>query len=531
MRIVPWVSALAALCAGAPAYAERDITPYIEVQQVINTDLDDEGDVLTYTAIAVGVDAVVTGNRAQGQISYRYEHRFGYGDDASDESIHSGLARGAIEVIPDLLSFEAGALATRSRIDIRGAAPDSALNGGDNTTQLYSLYAGPTLRTMVGDVGVNAAYRIGYTKTEANSDFALPPGQQPLDLYDDSTSHLATVSVSQRPGTLPFGWSISGGYEREDAGQLDQRFEGKYVRGDVTFPVSPTVALVGGVGYEDIEISQRDALRDAGGVPIRDRRGRFVTDPASSRLIAYDIDGLIYDAGVLWKPSRRTQLEVRAGRRYGGTTVFGSFSHQLSPNAGVQVVVYDGVESFGRLLNDNIARLPTSFNVPRNPLSNSFGGCVFGGTEGTGGCLDDVFQSISTANFRNRGISALYAAKQGRTSYGMGLGYAQRKYFAPRFGTAFSLDGVKDESWFAQAFMAYELSPNSGIDATAYLNYYDSGIAFAPDVTSAGATASYYHNFSRRLRGTAAIGLYSFDQDGFASDLSASALAAMRYQF
>ncbi|MGH6781113.1 MAG: hypothetical protein ACREB5_03275, partial [Sphingomonadaceae bacterium] len=219
MRIIrTLMPLLAALCAVGPAYAEKDISPYIEVQQVIDADLDDGGEVLTYTAIAVGVDASVTGNRAQGQISYRYEHRFGYGDNASDENIHSGLARGAIEVVPDLLSFEGGALATRSRVDIRGAAPDPALGGNENTTQIYSLYAGPTLRTMIGDVGVNAAYRIGYTKTEANTDLALPPGQQPLDLYDDSTSHLASVSVSQRPGALPFGWSINAGYEREDAG-------------------------------------------------------------------------------------------------------------------------------------------------------------------------------------------------------------------------------------------------------------------------------------------------------------------------
>ena len=39
----------------------------------------------------------------------------------------------------------------------------------------------------------------------------------------------------------------------------------------------PTVALLGGIGYEDIEISQRAPLLDEDGVPII-RNGRYVTD-------------------------------------------------------------------------------------------------------------------------------------------------------------------------------------------------------------------------------------------------------------
>src|SRR3546814_12763327 len=79
-------------------------------------------------------------------------------------------------------------------------------------------------------------------------------------------------------------------YEREDASQLDQRYEGKYARADVTMPIGPTVALLGGVGYEDIEIGQRDPLLDADGVPVRDANGRFVTDTSSPRRLSFDTD-------------------------------------------------------------------------------------------------------------------------------------------------------------------------------------------------------------------------------------------------
>lgn len=514
-----------------PAYAERQVSPYIEAAQVLTADLKDGGEVLTYTQLSAGVDASVRDRRTEVQISYRFDYRLGLGKNTDDETVHTGLARANLTLLPNFLNFEAGAFASRSRVDVRGGAPAPLIGNPDNISQIYSAYAGPTLSTNVGELEVGALYRIGYTKAESSSGLRLPGGQPLLDAYDDATAHLVTGNVGMRPGVLPFGWTVSAGYEREDAGQLDQRFESKYLRYDVTMPLSRTLALVGGIGYEDIEVSQRDALRDANGVPLLNRRGRFTTDPASPRRIAYDNDGVIYDGGILWKPSRRTQLEARVGKRYGGTTAFGSFSHQLTPASGIQVVVYDGVESFGRLLNDNISRLPANFNAPRNPLTGGLNGCVFGNVAGTGGCFDDVLQSISTANFRNRGIAALYSASRGPMSLGFGGGYSQRRYYAPRIGTNFSLDGVKDHNWYLQAQGSYALNSNSGIDASAYFNHYKSGIAFSPDVTGAGVTTSYYHNFTNRLTGTAAVGLYAFDRKGFDQSLVASGLLALRYRF
>ena len=118
------------------------------------------------------------------------------------------------------------------------------------------------------------------------------------------------------------------------ASQLSQRYEGKYARGDVVLPVLPTLALTAGVGYEKIEVSQKDPLLDAAGNPVTDSKGRFVTDPASPRRIAYETDGLIYDAGVIWRPSPRTTLQARVGRRYGGMTYTGSLSYAASKSLG-----------------------------------------------------------------------------------------------------------------------------------------------------------------------------------------------------
>ncbi len=500
------ITALAVAGFAAQASARTDISPYLEVNQVLDADLK-SGDVLTYTSAAAGIDATVSNSRAELQLNYRYEHRFSWDKSTSDDDIHTGLVRGRFEVIPNMLNFEAGGVATRVRSDLRGGAPSLGISNTENVSQVYSAYAGPSFGTNVGPVDVTAAYRIGYTKVDEKQTALLPTGQDQLSGYDDSVSHYATASVGMEPGALPFGWTVSGAFEREDAGQFNQRYENKAVRGDLVVPVTQTVALVGGAGYEDIEISE--------GTP---------------RTLAYSEDGIYWDAGVLWKPSRRTSLEARVGRRYGSMSYTGSFTWQPTDDSGISLAVFDELSTFGQQLNDNLSRLPTQFGVPRHGLSSNFGGCVFGGGGNAGGCLNPALQSISASSYRSRGIVGLWSAERGRWTYGLGGGYTQRKYVTPVVAGLNNLTGVKDESYFAQGFAGYKLSPRSSLGADVYASYSDSGIPGAPNVLGTGATGSFLHNWGR-LSTTASVGLYSFDQEGFQKDLTASALLGMRYQF
>ncbi|WP_339827754.1 hypothetical protein [uncultured Parasphingorhabdus sp.] len=517
----------------APAVEARErkaeVTPYIEIQQILVADLKDGNDVLTYTSVAAGIDSSISTRNAEAQVNVRYERRFSYQDNVGDDDIVTGLARGAIQVVPNLLSLEAGALATRSRVDLRGDAPSNTVGNIDNVTQVYSVYAGPNLSTRVGGLDVNANYRVGYTKVESEDTGILPPGQLPIDVFDDSISHSASASVGQQPGDLPFGWSVGGGWEREDASQLDQRYEGKYVRADVTVPVSTTLAVVGGVGYEDIEISERDAVRDINGDPVIDNDGRLVTDKTSPRLLSYDQDGIIWDAGVLWRPSRRTSLEARVGQRYGSETYFGTFAYQPNQNTALNISVYDTVSGFGNLLNDNLANLSTSFTSSRNPLSGELNGCAFG--QGGGLCFNDVLQSASSSAFRARGVNGQYTYNHRGWEAGLGVGYARRRFFASQLGAVSAVDGLVDENYYANLSLGRELDAYSRIDTNLYANLLDSGFAGAPNVLGIGANAAYYRKILPGLQGTAAVGLDSYEQAGFDSELTASALLGLRYDF
>ncbi len=518
---------------GAPVAEARerkaDVAPYIEIQQVLVADLKNGSDVLTYTSVAAGIDSAIQTRNAEAQVNLRYERRFFYQDNLGDDDIITGLARGGVQIVPNVLSLEAGGIATRSRIDLRGEAPSNTVGNIDNVTQVYSVYAGPSLSTQVGGLDVNANYRVGYTKVESETTGVLPPGQLPIDVFDDSVSHSASASVGKQSGDLPFGWAVGAGWEREDGGQLDQRFEGKYVRADVTVPVSSSLALVGGVGYEDIEISERDAVRDVDGVPVIGDDGRLVTDETSPRLLSYDQDGIIWDAGVLWRPSRRTSLEARVGQRYGSETYYGSFAYQPNQNTALNISVYDTVSGFGNLLNDNLANLGTSFSSTRNPLSGELNGCAFGATSSL--CFNDVLQSAASSSFRARGVNGQLTYSYGGWNTGLGVGYARHRFFASQLGAVSAVDGLVDENYYANLSIGRNLDIYSSFDANVYANLLDSGFANAPNVLGIGANAAYYRQILPRLQGTAAVGLDSYQQDGFDSEITASALLGLRYDF
>lgn len=521
-------AALGAAMVPRQAAARTEVTPYIELDQTFIANLKGgSDDVLTYTSVAVGVDAAAAGPRAEVQASIRYEHQFGWGSHAPDSDIISGLASARYSIVPDTLSLEGGALATRVRTDGFSGAGGSLITAGDATTHVYSLYAGPTLTTHVGDVSVNAAYRIGYSRVEDDVNLAVG-GVPVLGIFDESVYHSVTGSVGMQPGDLPFGWAIGAGYDREDVTELDQRYEDKWVRADVTVPVTPTLALVGGVGYEDIRISQRAALLDGNGNPVIGGNGGLVSDTSIPRLIAYDTDGLIWDAGVLWRPSRRTTLELRVGERYDSTHYIGSFSWQASPESLVQIAYFDTIDSFGRAMHGNLLALPSDFNVGRNPFSGDLNGCV-SGSDGTT-CFNDALAAISASNFRHRGITAQYTRGGRRIDWGVALGWSQRKFITPDTAIFAGVRGARDDYYYAELFGGMKIDLRSQLGASIYANYLDSGLG-GVDVTNYGSYVTYNRLFGRRLSARASLGLDAIDTDNLEQIVSLLGQVGVRYQF
>lgn len=503
-----------------------DVSPYLEIDQVLTADLKNGGDVLTYTTLAAGVDASIVTRRAELAATIRYEYRIGESGGMGNSDTLSGLLRGRFEAMRGL-NLEAGALATRTRADGYGGDNGIFLGDRSDVANVYSFYAGPTFTRRIGGLDVGAGYRFGYTKFDVDNPSL--PGVTSQDVFDSSTNHVAWASVGARPGDLPFGWQVSGGYEREDASQLDQRYEGKYARADVTVPIGPTVALLGGVGYEDIEIGQRDPVVDANGIPVRDANGRFIADKSKPRQLSFDTDGLIWDAGVMWQPSRRMSLTAKVGRRYGDTIYTGNFTYRADHATTFQVGVYDGMSSFARGLSGGLASLPTQFDPSRNPVDGGINPCVFG--EQGGGCLSNQLGNSTTAQYRNRGIQAVMSSRFSGWNYGVGVGYDRRRLLVPRRSPIGNLNGIVDENYYLFVSAGRQLDRDSDLSISGYVSYFDNGAPGAGDIQSAGLTTSYSRRFWRGLTGTAAASLNAFDQEGFNSQLIGSALVGLRYNF
>ena len=508
------------------------ITPYIEAAQVVQAELAPGHDVLTYTTISAGVDAVAQGRNTAASLSLRYERRIGWSNKTASGDAVSGVARVAVNNAAHTLRMDAGALAERTRVEASGAALSNPIGRTSAATQVYAIYAGPSLTTHIDDIAVTGGYHVGYTKVNQPKSLATSVGIPALDVFDHSLVQSAELHAGTRAGTvLPVGIGLGLGYNREDISNLDQRVSDFHARADVTVPVSGDLALVGGVGYEKVQVSGRDALRTAAGIPLIGSDGRYLTDKTAPRKLAYDTSGLIWDAGVMWRPSRRTALEAHYGRRYGSESFYGSFAYAPNSRSSLNVSVYDSISGFGGQVTRALNDLPTDFQAVRNPLTGNIGGCVASLDKGS--CLGGVLGSVRSSTFRDRGISASYGMNLGRIQAGIGAGYSRRTFIAAP-GTILAIaNGKVDQTTWLSGYLSGRIDQRSRFSTGVYANWFQSGFAPAGDSTALGANAAYYRALTDHLSATAAVGLDGVDRkDPTQPDFwSASALLGMRYSF
>lgn len=501
-----------------------EVKPYIELNQIVTTELSPGNDVLTYTQAAVGLDASVAGRNTGASVSLRYARQIGWGR-ANDGDVISGIARGYAQVLPGL-TLEAGGLATQGSFDGNGP-----VNTGADST-VYSVYAGPSLRTRAGDLDVSANYRIGYTDVDSGSLYDAVGGTGGLDVFSNSLSQQADVQAGFAPGKVaPVGLGVAGSFYQEDIANLDQRVRDMQARALVTVPINRTTQVVGAIGYEDVEISSRDVLYDGDGNPVITDKGRLVTDKSSPRVMAYDISGVLWDVAVMWRPSRRTSLTAHIGRRYGSTSFGGTLAYAPDDRKQLSLVVYDSVGGFGGQINRTLGNMPTDFEAVRDPVTGNLSGCV-SSLDGSN-CLSGVLGSLRSAAFRARGGALTYSMALGRLNAGIGLGYDRRRYFAAEGTILAAYDGVVDENYWVSAYLSGQLGSRAGWSANGYANWISSSDSLLGDIAGYGVSASYYQLLTPRLRGTLAVSLDGADYRTASIDdiWTASALAGLRYSF
>ena len=86
-----------------------EVTPYLGVDQTVLVPLKGGGDVLTYTNVTAGLTAQLQTRRVEAVADVQYNHSFGWGREASDQDVISGIVSGQY-LVSHGLTLNAGAI-------------------------------------------------------------------------------------------------------------------------------------------------------------------------------------------------------------------------------------------------------------------------------------------------------------------------------------------------------------------------------------------------------------------------------------
>lgn len=516
---------------GARPIAGRRVTirPYIEAQQVAYDQLSPSGGggLLTYSVLAAGADVLVNGHATQGSLSVRYERRFGWGRNTNSGNSISGIAVASTR-IAEGLRLDYGGYANRYNTSASGAAFTTDSNALDTVSQVYSVYAGPSISTHMGDVGIKGAYHASYTNVDSHLNGSSGSGYNPLN---HSTAHDAQLSVGTAPGGLglPVGVGVNGGYYREDVSNLDQRVSDLHGRAQIIVPVSPALNVMAGVGAEKVQVSSRDALRDASGNAIVGSNGALVTDPTSPRTIAFDTSGLIWDVGAQWRPSSRLSAEAHVGRRYGRLGGYGTLNWKPNSRTVFNVTVYESLTGFGGALATALSGTSTQFAAIRDSITGNLSSCV--GSLTGGSCIGGATGSLNSQIYRGRGVTVSLMHDLGRWQVGVGGGWDRHVYIAAPDSVLAEINGRADQYYWVSGYAGGKVSQRSSIQTTLALYKFESGLVANGDMEAVHGMLGYSYYFTHHITANASVALDGMRRDQVDDLWTASGALGVRYSF
>lgn len=513
------------------ARAERpELGAFLDVEQISEAHFSGFGDDVTYTQVAGNLVGQVKNRRIVATGSYRLSYRIPVAGEIGKSLTQDGVMRIDANVIEEWLTIQSGAIVTRSRVDPSGAAPQTNSANSSNLTQTYSAFFQPAFSHRFGDLATAATFRHAYTKNENSSGAATLTGP-PTDRFDASTNQEATVSLGMAQSALPFDWQLSAAYRRENATNLAKHTRAANLIGEIKIPVGPEIALVTSAGYERTRISEREALiNPLTGLPVVTSAGKFIVDPASPRTITYDVDGLIADAGVIWRPSRRARFEMRGGYRYGGASVTGLVEIQPNERTSMTLAITDRIESFGEGVSAGLAGSGPNLDLDMLDPNSSFQDCLFGKATGASRCIGGALGQASSKSYRERAVNFVFSRTMRRSSFAASFGYSRRTYIDDPTSPV-SLSGVVDQSIFGNLTVGARLTRTSGVSFSFNGNLFKNGQVGASDVMAGSFTSNYYRSFGRNIQLKANLSVDASKQEGATADISGRAQVGVQYKF
>lgn len=396
--------------------------------------------------------------RVQAGMRYGLSGVARFGDDQSDDLLHTLNANGKAELVDDFLFIEGSARVSQELIDLLGSQASAETDASNRATVgTYSL--SPYVQKRLGTFA-NATARYTASGAIFENDVA-------------STSRVNAFAAGLASGTRfdDLSWALD--YSIRDARNRDD-IDTTFERASVTlgYALTRKLRVFGTVGEE---------WNDYPALP------------------GTDIDGPFYSVGMGWAPTRRTGIEVAAGERSYGKTYSLSASHRtrttnwslsyaedvsdLTQFLQTSGMVYDylcvGADGNLVLIQD----WPYAF-----PPATS--GCfAFGGTPGL---LFDLRSGVFVAKTLRGSVA--WALR--KTTYSLSYSDSRRDYTA---------SGIEDRTRVLGLNAAYRMSPHTTANAGLSLTRTQmspttlSPVARDDDLVSLSLGVS--HTFAERLSG------------------------------
>ncbi|MEO1291737.1 MAG: TIGR03016 family PEP-CTERM system-associated outer membrane protein [Pseudomonadota bacterium] len=285
------------------------VVPYAEQSFTVsdNIDLDPAGEEQSdfVSSTTLGANIALTRDRVaiRGGVEGRFDKYVE--TDENDEFVQNGFVGVAAEVVRDRLFLDAAGRVQETVQDSDDRFSANPTAGSGDRERVYSGTISPSLRTPIG----------GWANAELR--YTLSGNLYEDDTEDDEYTQLLSAAVLSKPPVLD-GVSVGAraefeDYTNEDSERDSERFTAST---GVDVPVSPTLALTGTLGVD--EISTNASFED-------------------------DIDGVFGNLGVRWQPNPRLAATAFLGYRYGGVDFGGSVNYLLRRNVALSA-------SFGRSL-------------------------------------------------------------------------------------------------------------------------------------------------------------------------------------
>ena len=322
-----------ALGGGATVHAaEWRFTPVIEVTEAYNSNIDltargaEKSDFITDVSPGIGVRG--SGRQLTVNADYNPEFLF-FADHSGRDEVHqrfNGFANA--ELVQQRLFLDVSGSAARHEVGQTLPAGQNELTANNNLRRVTVADISPSYRHHLG----------GYADAEVRYRHDRVTADTP-EVADTQTNEISLAAISgEEFATLK--WQLSGRQSHTDrdgavGGAANADIRRRLGKADFEYGLFSGLAVVAGVGHE--------AIKDA--------------------TLRQPIDGVIWDAGFVYRPSRATSFRASQGERFERPNTSVALTHAFTPRTTLNASYVENVRTSQDVLLEQLGRIGVDENA------------------------------------------------------------------------------------------------------------------------------------------------------------------------